>query len=158
VKAAGVTLCAVIVLAAGYAVGGPAGLFVIAGAAALGALLTARLRIPGQSRPAARSGLARYANAAFPRYRHIDLALSEARVSKRHFDLVTRPLLQRLLAALVADRHGVDLGKDTAVARDAMGEDLWPLLDPARLPSDDSQAPGVSLETLAAIVDRLEDV
>ena len=79
-------------------------------------------------------------------------------MSKRHFDLVTRPLLQRLLAALVADRHGVDLGKDTAVARDAMGEDLWPLLDPARPPSDDSQAPGVGLETLAAIVDRLEDV
>ena len=157
-KAAGVLLSAVMVLAAGYAVAGPAGLFVIAGAAALGALLTARLRIPGQSRPAARSGLAPYGNAAFPRYRHIDLALSEARVSKRHFDLVTRPLLQRLLAALVADRHGVDLGKDTAAARGAMGEDLWPLLDPARPPSDDSQAPGVGLETLAAIVDRLEDV
>ena len=157
-KAAGVLLSAVIVLAAGYAVGGPAGLFVIAAAAALGALLTARLRIPGQSRPAARSGLARYGNAAFPRYRHIDVALSEARVSKRHFDLVARPVLQRLLAALIADRHGVDLVKDTAAARGAMGEDLWPLLDPARPPSDDSQAPRVSLETLAMIVDRLEDV
>ena len=50
------------------------------------------------------------------------------------------------------------MGKDTAVARDAMGEDLWPLLDPAPPASDDSQAPGVSPETLAAIVDRLEDV
>ena len=130
----------------------------IACTAAVGALLTARLRIAGQSRPPARSGLASYGNAAFPRYRHIDLALSEARVSKRHFDLVTRPLLQRLLAALVADRHGVDLGKDTAAARGAIGEHLWPLLDPARPASDDSQAPGVGLETLAAIVDRLEDV
>ena len=65
-KAAGVTLCAVIVLAASYAAAGEAGLLAITGVAALAALLTARLRIPGPARPAARSGPARFRNAAFP--------------------------------------------------------------------------------------------
>ncbi len=157
-KIAGVVLCAVIVLAAGYAVGGPAGLFVIAGAAAVGTLLTARLRIPGQARPAARPGVTPFRNAPFASYRHIDLALSEARVSPRHFDLVTRPLLQRLLAALVADRRGADLAEDATAPREAMGADLWPLLDPARPASDDSKGAGVSPDTLAAMVDRLEDL
>ena len=50
-KAAGVLLSAVMVLAAGYAVGGPAGLFVIAGAAALGALLHGPAADPGPVPP-----------------------------------------------------------------------------------------------------------
>ena len=67
-------------------------------------------------------------------------------------------MLQRLLAALLADRHHVDIGKDPRPAREQVGDDLWPFLDPARQASGDSRAPGVSLETLTKIVDRLEDL
>lgn len=157
-KAVSVALCAVVVLAASYAAAGEAGLLAITGLAALAALLTARLRIPGPSRPPAGSGPARFPNPAFPRYRHIDVALSEARVSQRHFDLVTRPILQRLLATLIADRRGADMEKDAMVAREAVGADAWSLLDAARPASADSRAPGISLETLATIVERLEDL
>jgi hypothetical protein len=158
VKLAGLSLAAVVVLAASYAAAGESGLLAITGLAALAALLAARLRIPGASRPAPRSAPARFPNPAFPRYRQIHVALGEAQVSQRLFDLVTRPLLQRLLATLVADRRGADMSKDVTAAREALGADLWSLLDPARPASADSTAPGVSLETLAAIVERLEDL
>ena len=152
------SLAAVIVLAASYAAAGESGLLAITGLAALAALLTARLKIPGASRPAPGSAPARFRNPAFPRYRQIHVALGEAQVSQRHFDMITRPLLQRLLAALVADRHGADMSSDVTAAREALGGDVWPLLDPARPASADSSAPGVSLDTLAAIVERLEDM
>jgi len=151
-------LAAVIVLAGAYAAAGQAGLLVLAGLAGLAALLTARLRIPGPPPPAGTRRPARLPNPDFPGYRRIHVALSEARVSGRLFDLLTRPLLQRLLAALLADRRRTDISKNPRAARDAVGAELWPLLDPARPASQDSGAPGVSLETLTVIVDRLEDV
>ena len=104
-KASGLALAAVTVLAAGYAAGGQAGLLAVAGVAAVAALLAARLRIPGPHPRPGPSRQARFLNSAFPRYRHIDSALSEGRASPRHFDLITRPVLQRLLAALLADRQ-----------------------------------------------------
>jgi hypothetical protein len=152
-------LAAVIVLAGSYAAAGQAGLLVLAGLAGVAALLAARLRIPGPPPPAGTSRRpARLPNPEFPGYRRIHVALSEARVSGRLFDLLTRPLLQRLLAALLADRRRTDISKNPQAAREAMGGDLWPLLDPSRPATQDSSAPGVSLETLTAIVDRLEDV
>lgn len=79
-------------------------------------------------------------------------------MSRRLFDHAARPLLQRLLAALLADRRRVDMANDGRAARAALGDDLWPLLDPARPASNDSWEPGVSEQTLARIVDRLEDL
>ncbi|HUY48580.1 MAG TPA: hypothetical protein VMV92_23150 [Streptosporangiaceae bacterium] len=157
-KAAVLALCAVIVLAASYAAGGQAGLLAVAAVAAVAALLAARLRIPAPPRRAVAPRQARFLNSAFAGYRHIDAAVSDGRVSRRHFDLVTRPLLQRLLAALLADRRRADIRKDARAAREAVGDDLWPFLDPARPASADSGEPGLSLETMTKIADRLEDL
>ena len=150
--------CAAILLAAGYAVGGQTGLLAVVALAATGALLAARLRIPAP--PARRPALPPElpADDGFAAYRRIESALGQAQVSRRHFDHTARPLLQRLLAALLADRRRLDISKDTGAAREALGDDLWPLLDPARPASEDSRAPGVSEQTLARIIDRLEDL
>ena len=67
-------------------------------------------------------------------------------------------MLQRLLAALLADRRRLDMARDIRAAREAVGDDLWPLLDPARPASGDSWPPGVSAQTIARIADRLEDL
>ena len=77
-------------------------------------------------------------------------------MSPRHYDLVTRPLMTRLAAARLADRHRVDLWSNPEHARAVLGDDVWPWVDPAREPSRDSQPPGVGAETLTRIVDRLE--
>ena len=45
-----------------------------------------------------------------------------------------------------------------ARARDLVGDDIWPLVDPSRPPSFDSKAPGADLRTLTRIVDRLEQL
>ncbi len=157
-RAAALALGAVIVLAAGYAAAGQVGLLAAAAAAAVAALLAARLRIPSPRPRPAPSRQARVLNPEFRGYRHIEVALGEGRASARHFDLVTRPLLQRLLAALLAERRHLTISQDPGAAREAVGGDLWPFLDPGRPASGDSRAPGVSPETLTKIVDRLEDL
>jgi hypothetical protein len=153
-----ITLGTAITLAAGYAVGGQTGLLAAAALAAVAGLLAARLRIPAPSRRPPPPPPEHDDDAEFAAYRRIEGALGHARVSRRHFDRTARPLLQRLLAALLADRRRLDMGKDTGAAREALGEDLWPLLDPERPASEDSRPPGVSQQTLARIVDRLEDL
>jgi hypothetical protein len=150
-------LAAAIMAAAGYAVGGQTGLLAAVALAAVAGLLAARLRIPAPPRRPSPPP-EHDQDEEFAAYRRIDNALGQARVSRRHFDRTVRPLLQRLLAALLADRRRLDMSKDTGAAREALGDDLWPLLDPARPASEDSRAPGVSEQTLARIVDRLEDV
>ncbi|HUL25575.1 MAG TPA: hypothetical protein VLW44_07365 [Streptosporangiaceae bacterium] len=155
-------LAAAVMLAAGYAVGGQAGLLAVVALAATVALLAARLRIPAPPasppRPPASRQEQQQAGAEFAAYRHIEAALGQAQVSPRHFGHTARPLLQRLLAALLADRRRVDMASDPGAAREAIGDELWPLLDPARPASEDSRQPGVSEQTIARIVDRLEDL
>jgi hypothetical protein len=82
--------------------------------------------------------------------------LSWAQVSPRHYDMVTRPLLVRLLASRLSDRHGVDLYRSPEAARALVGDDLWWWLDPDRHAEGSSQPPGVDVGTLTRLVDRLE--
>ncbi len=151
-------LAAAVMLAAGYAVGGQTGLLAAAALAAVAGLLAARLRIPARQHRPPPPPAGHDEDAEFVAYRRIESALGQARVSRRHYDHAARPLLQRLLAALLADRRHLDISMDTVSAREALGDDLWPLLDPARPASNDSRPPGVSEQTLARIVDRLEDL
>ena len=95
-------------------------------------------------------------NAPFRAYRQVAEQLSWADVSPRHYDLVTRPLLTRLAAARLADRHRIDLWSNPDAARGVLGDDVWPWVDPTREASRDSQPPGIAPETLTRIVDRLE--
>jgi len=154
----GIALSAAIMLTAGYAVGGQTGLLAVVALAAVAALLTARLRIPAPARRRPPPPPEHDPDGEFGAYRRIENALGQAQVSKRHFDYAARPLLQRLLAVLLADRRRVDIATDTRAAREAIGDDLWPLLDPARPASDDSRPPGISEQTIARIADRLEEL
>ena len=97
-------------------------------------------------------------NAPFQAYRQVAEQLSWAAVSRRHYDLITRPLLTALATARLADRHRVDLHTDPDAARAVVGEDVWPWIDPAREPSRDGQPPGVDPRTVSLIVGRLEQI
>jgi len=151
-------LGAAVMLAAGYAAGGQVGLLAVVALAAVAALLTARLRIPPPAREPRPPRPERPVGGEFTAYRRILSALALAQTSPRLFDYTARPLLQRLLAALLADRRRLDLTRDARAAREVVGDDLWPLIDPARPASGDSRPPGVSEQTIARIVDRLEDL
>jgi hypothetical protein len=175
-RAAAVTLAALGALAAALAVGGPLTLIVTAECLAALALLVALARTPGGVRErrvpraaawasAARARLGRrrrppaeVRSADFPAYAKISSDLGWAPVSQWHYDHGIRPLLGRLLESVLAERHRVDLTRDPARARDLVGDDIWPLVDPSRPPSFDSKAAGADLRTLTRIVDRLEQL
>jgi hypothetical protein len=148
-----------LVVLAGTSAAGAAGLLVSVSVLAGIAVLVLALRLPGAAPPRARPrpgpGVD---NEPFRAYRQVAEQLSWADVSPRHYDVVTRPLLTRLAAARLADRHRVDLWSDPAGARAVLGEDVWTWVDPAREASRDSQPPGIGPETLTRIVDRLESL
>ena len=174
-RAAAVTLAALAALAAALAVGGPFTLAVTAECLAALALVVALARTPagvrerGVPRAAAwaravwarlgrRGPPAEVRSADFPAYAKISSDLGWAPVSQWHYDHGIRPLFGRLLESVLAERHRVDLARDPARARDLVGDDIWPLVDPSRPPSFNSKAPGADLRTLTRIVDRLEQL
>jgi hypothetical protein len=88
--------------------------------------------------------------------------VGDATAAGGNYDYELRPTLQHLLAARLADRHGVSLYAEPGRARELFAgkrhDDLWPWVDPARLAAPDSRGGGIPARTLAAIIDRLEQL
>lgn len=175
-RAAAVALAALAALAIALVVGGPFTMVVTAECLAALALIMVLARTPAGTRERRRPRAAAWARAAwarlpqrrrppaevrsadFPAYAKISSDLGWAPVSQWHYDHGIRPLFGRLLESVLAERHRVDLARDPVRARDLVGEDIWPLIDPSRPSSFDSKAPGADLRTLTRIVDRLEQL
>ena len=66
------------------------------------------------------------------------------------------PRLRTAAAARLSMRHGIDLERNPDAARELLGEDAWELLRPDRPEPADSAAPGIPLEQVGALLDRLE--
>ena len=148
---------AAIVLIVTYISTGFAGLVVSLSALAVIGLLILALGVP--SAPARRRRRRRRApsfDTPYPTFQHVSEQLSWAQVSPRHYDMVTRPLLVRLMASRLSDHHGVDLHQEPERARGLVGDDLWWWLDPTRPVEGSSQPPGVDVRTLTRLVERLE--
>ena len=150
---------AVLVVAIAVSAFGAAGLVVSLSAIAVVAATVALSRVPAAPVPPPRPRPGPpVENAPFRSYRQVAEALSWAEISPRHYDLVTRPLLQQVLASRLADHHRVDLATDPEAARRLVGDDVWHWLDPDREVDRRGQPPGVDLATLTRIVERLESV
>jgi hypothetical protein len=70
-----------------------------------------------------------------------------------HFNASLRPQLQRLFAARLAQRHGVEMYRDPQRARALVGADVWPWIDPQHPPAHRPDHPE---QVLRALLDRLE--
>ncbi len=169
------TVTAVLILATGAAVYGYAG----AGAAvvtlivwAVVLLVLLRWLVPAGAAPLRREQqetwrvAGRTSFTGFWRRRGV---LAAATASMASYDAELRPTLQHLLAARLAERHGVSLYTDPSAARRLLlsgtgpragrgGRDdqLWSWLDPSRPAETRPQVRGIPPRTLAAIIDRLE--
>lgn len=71
-----------------------------------------------------------------------------------------RAELTRLCAARLAERRGVNLYQDPAIARELVGPDLWPLVDPAMhpRPSSGNKPPPVPMRAVSELIERLEQM
>jgi hypothetical protein len=150
------------VTAAGYAVAGLAGAGVVAAAAAAVALVALRGLLPPAAPAAADlppgSGTATFSFTGYWRRR---AGLADGTRSMTAYDAELRGTLQNLLAARLAERHGISLQRDPETARRLLcrgprDDRLWYWVDPARPPVTDGEAAGIPPRTLARLVDRLE--
>lgn len=88
--------------------------------------------------------------------------LGTATKSLSAWDYGTRPRLTNLLAARLAEHHGINLAHEPLAARrlllgDDDRDDLWYWIDPRRpSPEDAGSRPGIPPGALAALIDRLE--
>ena len=67
-----------------------------------------------------------------PTLRYWDAAIEDALDSMSGYELHLRPLLQRLYAVRLAERHGVSLDTQPRQAAAIIGPELWPWIDPTR--------------------------
>jgi hypothetical protein len=79
------------------------------------------------------------------------------------YDAELRGTLQRLLAARLAERHGISLHDDPDGARRLLcptprDQRLWYWVDPARPPATAGKQSGIPPRTLARLIDRLEQL
>jgi len=66
-----------------------------------------------------------------------------------------RPLLREIAAVRLA-RRGVALDRDPSRARELLGEELWELLRADREAPTARDAPGLTLDQITVLTDRLE--
>jgi hypothetical protein len=152
--------------------------------AAAAALLALRWVLPAAAPPPAVDGGADTISTGWSAYRYWR-TLSDLRDSvaaRTAYEMRLRPALEHLLAARLAERHGVNLYTDPAEARRLLcragrDDDLWPWVDPAGAGPDDrdgpegadgpeeradprpaGQQPGIPRRTLERLINRLEQL
>jgi len=147
---------------AGYAAGGLPGLTLVALVAAVAALLVLRVLSPPAAAPQARRPAdAEALPATFTGYWRKRAGLVDGTNSMTAYDAELRATLQHLLAARLAERHGVSLRDDPDAARRLLcpgprDDALWYWVDPARPPVTNQRRAGIPPRTLARLIDRLE--
>ena len=152
---------------AGYAMAGWSGLSVVVVATAAAAMLVLRGLLPqltpDEAKRARDEPKAKMLT-GYSRRRHV---VHTAMTSRNYYDSELRPVLEHLLAARVAERHGIHLYQDPDAARGLLcrtsqDADLWRWIDPAARPQstpwDAPDQRGIPRPTLARLIDRLEEL
>jgi hypothetical protein len=161
-------IAAVLVLAvavAGYVMAGWAGLSVVAVATAATAMAVLRVLLPQATPDQARTAREKTTARMLSGYSHRRFVVQTAMGSLGFYQGELRPVLEHLLAARLAERHGVNLYQDPEAARSRLcrsprDADLWPWIDPTTRPKttgrDAAEPRGIPRRTLARLIDRLE--
>ena len=98
--------------------------------------------------------------------------VAAARSDSGNFEHAVKPEIQRLYAVRLAERHGVSLHAEPERAAEIVGPQLWPWIDPRRMPAHPSARPAHQAldrrsaaqpqpppeAVLTALVDRLEQL
>lgn len=145
-----------------YAYAGPDAAVAVVAGCAVAAIAYLRMLVPAIERQEIRQvQLSGQATSSFLGVWRERVVLQNAIARMTSYDAELRPELQHLLAARLAQRHGVSLYADPAAARRLLlpgprDDALWFWLDPGRQAETEPERPGIPPRSLAAILDRLE--
>jgi hypothetical protein len=152
-----------VVAVAAYATAGWAGLAVVAVAAAAGAMVLLRALLPQLTPDTAKKAQEKQRARTLTGYSHRRFVVHTAMTSQHYYDSELRPVLEHLLAARLAERHGVNLYQDPEAARRVLCRHprdarLWRWIDPGTRPQtrEGPERRGIPRHTLARLIDRLE--
>jgi hypothetical protein len=160
---AGVAVAAAAV--AGYVAAGWAGLAVVAVATAAGAMVLLRALLPQLTPDTAKTAREKPRARTLTGYSHRRFVVHTSMTSRNYYETELRPVLEHLLAARLAERHGVHLYQDPEAARrllcrNARDRGLWEWIDPATRPENPAregpERRGIPRHVLARLIDRLE--
>jgi hypothetical protein len=149
-----------------FVMAGAAGVVVVAVVTAVGALVMLRgllpLAVPPDDETRRRSGPKPVAR-SISGYSQRRFLVSSSLTYLHSYETGLRPVLEHLLAARLAERHGVNLYQDPAAARrllcrDRRDADLWHWIDPGRATVSPDDRRGISRRTLTRLLNRLEQV
>jgi hypothetical protein len=151
---------------AALAVAGWSGLAVVAVAAAVLSVVVLRGLVPRSADYAVRKAKEKPAARSIGGYAQRRFVVGTSISSHAFYETDLRPALEHLLAARLAEHHGINLYAEPARARAAFcqtkaDESLWHWIDPAQaVPVDvrtaTTQGGGIPRRTLARLVYRLE--
>jgi hypothetical protein len=151
--------------AAAWALAGPARASIVVLITVAAGLLGLRLLVPRSQPPPTRPEVYHDTpSTTFAGFWRTQTDLADASASMSAWDLHTRRRLQNLLAARLAERHGISLADDPEAARailigSAGRADLWYWIAPDRpTPPDAARRPGIPPRVLAALIQRLEQL
>jgi hypothetical protein len=162
---AGVLVAAAAV--AGYVMASWAGLSVVVIAAGAIALLVLRALLPQLTPDQAKTAREKPTARPLTGYSHRRFVVRTAADNLAFYNSELRPVLEHLLAARLAERHGVNLYQNPATARGLLCRSprdagLWAWIDPATRPRESprghSEQAGIPRRTLARLIDRLEQL
>jgi hypothetical protein len=162
-------IAAILVAAAaltGAAVAGWPGVVVVAAAAAVLALLVLRAAIPSSAAQTSRRAKDKQQARAIFGYGQRRFVVATSLTSRPLYESDLRPVLEHILAARLADGHGVNLYTDPEAARRAFcrtraDESLWPWIDPGQITNADERSRlrgGIPRQTLGRLITRLEQL
>jgi hypothetical protein len=166
-------LLAAAVAVAGYVTASWAGLSAVVTMAAAITLVVPRALLPKLAPDRVRTVRKKPAVRALMGYGRLSSLVQAAISSLASYNDELRPELERLLAARLAQRHGVQLYQDPVAARALLcrnprDADLWPWIDPATRPEKSppghaghaghADQLGIPRHTLARLIDRLENL
>ena len=151
---------------AGAALSGWPGVVVAAAAAAVLALLVLRAAIPRSAAQASRRAKGKQQARAIFGYGQRRFIVATSLTSRPLYESDLRPVLEHILAARLAEGHGVNLYTEPEAARRAFcrtraDESLWPWIDPGQaIPGEERSRlrHGVPRHNLARLITRLEQL
>jgi uncharacterized protein YjeT (DUF2065 family) len=156
-------IVATVAALAGLAVAGWPGLAVVATVVAVATLLVVRGLAPRPAPEATRKAAESDSSTmlSLTGYSQRRFLVATGITSRPFYEANLRPVLEHLLAARLAERHGVNLYTDPAAARRAFvrtarDDAIWHWIDPASVAAASDAQSGIPRRTLARLIDRLE--